>query len=96
MSLKDDVKVALRVTSDIYDPEVDALIAAAKADLMRVGVPMTKLYDDTVDPLCRAAIMLYCKSRFGYDNDDASRFESAYRQTLKDIRNAPTAYGGCP
>ena len=96
MSLKDDVKVALRVTADIYDPEVDALIAAAKADLMRIGVPMKMLCDDTVDPLCRAAIKLYCKSRFGYDNDDASRFESAYRQTLKDIRNAPTAYRGRP
>ena len=92
--LRESIKVALRVTSDAYDPEIDALIAAAKADLMRVGVPREMLYDATADPLCASAIILFCKSRFGYDNDDAERFESAYRQVLKDIRNAPTTYPG--
>ena len=40
------------------------------------------------------AVVLFAKSRFGYDNSDASRFEDAYRQTVVDILNSPTSYGG--
>lgn len=101
MSLHDDVKVALRVTSDKMDPEVDILIAAALADMERIGVRKHLLQEGTMDPLVRWAVVLYCKANFGFDNSDASRFQSAYRQMVKDILNSPTRYaayttrGGC-
>lgn len=85
MSLTDDVKVALRVSSDAYDAEVAALVAAALADMRRVGVPGAALSEDDPDPLARMAAILFCKSRFGYDNDEASRFEASYRQTVADL-----------
>lgn len=102
MSLHDDVKVALRVTSDKMDPEVDILIAAALADLERAGVRKHLLQEGTMDPYVKMAVVLYCKANFGFDNSDASRFQSAYRQMVKDILNSPTRYaaymtrGGCP
>ena len=92
MALVDDVKVALRVSSEMLMPEVDALIEAAKRDLLRVGVPPFLLAEDTLDPLCRVAVILYCKAGFGYDNAEASRFQSSYRQIVKDILNSPTQY----
>lgn len=91
MALLDEVKVALRVTSDAFDTEIQGLIEAAKRDLNRVGVDET-LVDS--DPLAKMAVVLFAKSRFGYDNSDASRFEDAYRQTVVDILNSPTSYGG--
>lgn len=91
MALLDEVKVALRVTSDAFDTEIQGLIEAAKRDLNRVGVDEA-LVDS--DPLAKMAVVLFAKSRFGYDNSDAPRFEDAYRQTVVDILNSPTSYGG--
>lgn len=91
MALLGEVKVALRVTSDAFDTEIQGLIEAAKRDLNRVGVDEA-LVDS--DPLAKMAVVLFAKSRFGYDNSDASRFEDAYRQTVVDILNSPTSYGG--
>lgn len=91
MALLDEVKVALRVTSDAFDTEIQGLIEAAKRDLNRVGVDEA-LVDS--DPLAKMAVVLFAKSRFGYDNSDASRFEDAYRQTVVDILNSPMSYGG--
>ena len=91
MALLDEVKVALRVTSDAFDTEIQGLIEAAKRDLNRVGVDEARVDSD---PLAKMAVVLFAKSRFGYDNSDASRFEDAYRQTVVDILNSPTSYGG--
>lgn len=90
--LLDEAKLALRVTSDDFDPEVTALIDAAKRDMVRQGVREDLLAEPTVDPLAKMAIVLFCKARFGFDNDDAERFETAYSKTLKDLANAPTLY----
>lgn len=92
MSLIDDVKVALRVSSDVFDAEVEAYIDAAVRDLERVGVPRGMLMDGPTDPLVKVAIILYAKAHFGYDNAEASRFLSSYRQIVKDLLNSPTTY----
>lgn len=90
--LLDEVKLALRITSDDFDLEVTALIDAAKRDMVRQGVREDLLAESTIDPLAKMAIVLFCKARFGFDNDDAERFETAYAKTLKDLANAPTLY----
>lgn len=92
--LLDEVKLALRVTSDDFDTEVTALIDAARRDMVRQGVREDLLAEPTIDPLAKMAIVLFCKARFGFDNDDAERFETAYAKTLKDLANAPTLYAG--
>lgn len=94
MALIDDVKVALRVTSGAFDSEIQGLVAAAKRDLNRVGVPEALCSEDDPDPLVRMAVILFAKSRFGFDNDEADRFEKSYRQTVIDLLNSPTSYGG--
>lgn len=94
MALIDDIKVRVRIPSDVdaFDSEVESLIAAAFRELKRVGVSESLLSEDNLDPLAKEAVALFCKSRFGYDNDEAQRFETAFRQTVIDLLNAPTQY----
>lgn len=85
MSLLDDVKVAVRVKSTATDSEIQALVDAAFADMKRVGVDEALLDVDSPHALVRSAVLCFVKARYGYDNEDASRFESAYKQTVIDL-----------
>ena len=82
MAILDDVKVALRIaaTTTDFDTEIQDLINAAIEDLKMAGVATDKAVD--TDPLIKRAITVYCKSHFGYDNPDASRFWRSY-ESLK-------------
>lgn len=69
----ESVKLALRLSGDAFDEEVQGLIDAASRDLQEVGVT-----PDPANPLVKRAIITYCKSEFGYDNPDAPRFMESY------------------
>lgn len=73
----EDVKQALRITVNAFDAEVQDLIEAARLDLIQSGISSAKANDDT-DALIKRAIIVYCKSNFGYDNPDADRFYDSY------------------
>ncbi len=85
----EDAKRVLRVTSDLMDGEVSMLLDAARADMLRAGVPAATL--DGPSPLVAHAAALFCKSRFGYDNSEAARFEECYRAAVCDLVNS--SYG---
>lgn len=71
----DLVKMALRITTDAYDAELEALIKAAFLDLGLAGVdPFTEA---TADDLVKLAVMTFCKLNFGLP-DDADRLKDAY------------------
>ena len=94
MSLVDDIKLSLRIVTDDFDPEIRALADAAMADMERVGVrPELLELDDDGNLLRRnalvwQAVVAFCKSRFGFDNGDAGRFEDAYYRTVVDLMNS--------
>lgn len=90
MALLDDIKMVLRVKADAFDAEVSMLIGAAKADMLRVGIreELVNPSDGEIAPLAKQAIACYCKANFGYDNDEAGRFNAAYRQTVCDLMNS--------
>lgn len=89
MTLLDEVKLNIRVTSNIFDEaEITPLIDACKADLKLAGV--TK-WDDK-DPLCRRAAVNYCKGHFGYD-DKAGRYLDIYEH-LKIAMSLSADYNG--
>ena len=77
VALIDDVKLALRITSNVFDKEVEDLINAARQDLILSGISQSKAYDEN-DPLIKRAVTVYCKTHFGYDNPEAERFQQAY------------------
>lgn len=73
MALIDDVKLALRVTTNAFDSEISDLINAAVADMGIAGVSNS----DTTDPLVKRAVITYCRLNFGQP-DDYDRLKASY------------------
>ena len=69
-----DVKLALRVTTDAFDSEIQDLIDAAMLDLGVAGVTNALGY---YDPLMKRAVITYCKLHFG-EPDEFDRLKSSY------------------
>lgn len=79
MTLLDDVKIALRVSSDFYNTEINDLIDAGKSDLRLAGISFTDETDaKPLDSIVKRAVITYCKANFGYDNPEAERFLDSY------------------
>ena len=76
------VKMALRITTDAFDEELNMLIEAAFLDLTTAGVNLFTAA--TSDDLVKMAVCTYCKLNFGVP-DDADRLADRlanYCQTL--------------
>lgn len=67
------VKMALRITTDAYDDELNNLIAAAALDLGVAGVTIP----EPLDALVITATITYCKLNFGLP-EDADRLKKSY------------------
>ena len=68
------VKLSLRISGDMFNIEIQDLVEAALTDLKISGVVNT----DETDPLILRAVITYCKANFGYDNNEAERFQKSY------------------
>lgn len=73
----EEVKLALRETTNILDVEIQGLIDAAIADLKLSGVAASKA-EDTTDPLIKRAVITYCRAHFDYDDKAADRLTQSY------------------
>ncbi|MEE1357251.1 MAG: DNA-packaging protein [Clostridia bacterium] len=67
------VKLALRITTNAYDDELNGLIEAAKLDLGIAGVIMPS----ELDAIVSLAIITYCKCHFG-EPDEYDRLKASY------------------
>lgn len=67
------VKLALRITTDAYDSELEDLIEAAKTDLGIAGV----VIPEEIDAIVTRAIITYCKLHFG-EPDEYNRLKASY------------------
>lgn len=67
------VKMALRITTNAYNDELNDLIASAQLDLGVAGV----IVPDEADALVTRAIITYCKVHFGLP-EDADRLKRSY------------------
>ena len=92
MALLDEMRMRLRVSSEITDDEIEGEIQAALADMRRVGVRDRLLMPEVeggLHPLVKHAIALYCKAYYGYDNAvERPQFIAAYNQTVCDLLNS--------
>ena len=82
------VKLALRITTNAFDTEINQLIAAACADLGVVGVAAQT---DTSDALLTRAIVTYCRLNFGQP-DDYDRLKASYDEQKAQLISC-TGYG---
>lgn len=67
------VKLALRITTNAYDDELNGLIEAAKLDLGIAGV----IIPAELDAIVSLAIITYCKCHFG-EPDEYDRLKASY------------------
>lgn len=67
------VKLALRITTDAFDSELEELIEAAKIDLGIAGVEIPA----EIDAIVSRAIITYCKVHFG-EPDEYERLKASY------------------
>jgi hypothetical protein len=89
MSLLDDMRMRVRVTSTATDEEIDGEIYAAIADMRRVGIKEHLLNAETPNPLVKHAIAMYCRAYYGYDNaNERPQFIAAYERTVCDLLNS--------
>lgn len=77
------VKLALRISTDKYDSELNDLIESAKLDLGVAGVVVPQ----TVDAIVTKAIITYCKMSFGLP-EDYDRLKRSYDEQKAQMSNA--------
>jgi len=91
-ALLDHIRLALRLTGKMFDSEIEALIAACKADLRTAGI----IEINNSDPLTVQAITLYCKGHFGFA-DMGEKYLTVYESLKTPLRLAgDLAAGGDP
>ena len=88
MALLDEMRMRVRVTTDLTDAEIEGEIYAAIADMRRCGVKDELLDAEDPHPLVKHAVALYCKAYYGYDNNEREQFVKAYERTLCDLLNS--------
>lgn len=72
--MREQVKLALRITTDAFDSEIDDLVEAALGDLQLAGV---NSFLHREDALIRRAVTTYCKAHFGQP-DNYAQLKAAY------------------
>ena len=72
--MREQVKLALRITTDAFDGEINDLIEAALGDLQLAGVNAFLHRDEA---LIRRAVTTYCKAHFGQP-DNYEQLKAAY------------------
>lgn len=87
-SMLDRVKMALRMKTDAFDPELNDLISAACADLGIVGV---EAVSTSTDPLLIRAIVTFVRVNFG-SPDDYERLKASYDEQKAMLKSC-TGYG---
>lgn len=82
------VRIALRITTNAYDDELQALIKAALCDIGLVGVDTEKLIGN---PLVVQAVKTYVRMNFGSPSD-YDRLKRSYDEQKAQMQTA-TGYG---
>lgn len=89
------VKLAMRISTDVFDSELLDLIAAGIADLMHIGVRFDYTFTSTDykidDSLASRAVVTYCRMNFG-SPADYDRLKAAYDEMKGQLRES-FAYG---
>ena len=87
------VKLALRITTNAYDTDIQGLIDAAQIDLGIAGVVLPA----TLDAICERAIITYCKLHFlGLSDNEFARLKESYDEQKAQLATATgyTDWGG--
>jgi len=76
-------KTALRVTTGVYDEQIDDLLSAGKLDLGIAGVTLP----EELDALCSTALITYVMLHFG-QTEDYERLKRSYDEQKAQLQTA--------
>lgn len=90
MTMLDDMRVMVRVSGKATDVEIEALIADAKADMVRCGVKPELVEADDPQPMVKLAVACFVKSHYGLDAsvDERGFFQESYRSHVISLLNS--------
>ena len=86
MTILEAVKMALRITTNAYDGELNTYIKAAQADMAVAGITY-EYSDSNPDELYQAAIITYTRARFGSPSD-YDRLKACYDEQKAQLSQA--------
>lgn len=79
------MKLALRVTTDKFDDEINGVIQAARMELIRAGVKKAKAERDD-DELITSAIRAYVLAQYSTDTKMTEGYWTSFRYQLDNLR----------
>lgn len=82
----DLVKMALRITTDAFDNELQQLIDSALIDL-GFGGAISEVLTEDGDPIVKQAVITYCKMNFGLP-EDYDRLKRSYDEQKAQLGTA--------
>lgn len=77
------IKLALRVTTDSFDEEIQLLIDDCITSMNKLGI--VAAVDGTDDPQIQTAVMAYCKWKFG-SSDEKDAWRAIYEEKLAELK----------
>jgi len=80
------VKLALRISHNKLDAEIQATIDASKSEMIRAGIIAEKV--DETDPLIIEAIKAYCKYSFASDEKMRDGYFISWQYQLDCLRKS--------
>lgn len=83
----DRVKKALRISHTLLDGEIEDVISAARAELIRSGVADNVANADEI-PLVNRAIVTYCQAVFCNDTKRAEGYQKSFEYQMDSLRKS--------
>lgn len=80
------VKMALRITTDAFDNELQQLIDSALIDI-GFGGAISEVLTEEGDPIVKQAVITYCKMNFGLP-EDYDRLKRSYDEQKAQLGTA--------
>ncbi len=84
--LRDDVKIALRIQTNLLNNEIDNTIKEAGAELIRSGVPAEVVSAEGA--LIRRAIITYCQMMLANDKTMAEGYQRSFEYQQDCLRKS--------
>lgn len=91
-TILNDVKLALRISHNLLDNEIEDVIASARQELIRAGVDASVANADT--ELVVMAIKTYAMEYYTRDVKEADRFSISFKYQCDNLRKTYPSGGG--
>lgn len=88
-NILEECRAALGLTDGYFDDQIALLIEAARAKMVRGGVPEEKAQDDG-DALVIVCITCFVKAMIGNDNPDAEKYMASFDSMVSLLKMSRT------